>query len=601
MGKKHGIIIGLIILAVIVAMVIFFSACGSQGGGGSGGSPSQNPAVSINSLFDVSGAQAIATASNNTTSGSAIKSFSSSNVTELLKLNASGEISSVLSSTLENKWHPPISVIETGPDGSLYVGFQWGIWVNTTTSSTDSGSQVAFFKIFKTGTVEVVDSTVYGIGTWYGGSENGELPAKQVQFDSSGNIYYLGKTSAGNTILKKKTTAGVISQIGSSNSEVRDFLVTPGGLVLFHGSNVGNWSIEWLRVINGSTVSNIFYNDGAGYLRAYYYQSVGATNYIFLIGENLTLLNENSVPQKYSGITRVTLSSAGAPTTVEALYDDKNMYNDTYSTLGSQLTWGYWDPTEMMNKKFFVTSNYGQVSLPLSLEAGVTEAAIRSFIRKKYQSITTDTLDTLAFAGKTTGESWQLNNYLDDLVAANITGKTWAKWREENGLNGVQFGNAKQLVFASSGKLYAVIRLDNWGSGSSKGDKLFQVVSQYGSAEISAFPQDTANYYKSMNKVHAIGDYAVYLSNKVGNYKIYRLDLTDSSAAPVDMIPSQSNIEIFNYDYDATTGLLFYDVYDLSNNTSYLSKQALTSTTVTSQTSAGAYTITDIVPFKSTN
>lgn len=600
MNKKHGIIIGLIILIVIVAMVIFFSACGSQGGG-SGGSPSQNPTVSINSLFDVSGAQAIAIASNNTTSGSAIKSFSSSNVTELLKLNASGEISSVLSSILENKWHPPISVIETGPDGSLYIGFQWGLWVSTANSSTDSGSQVAFFKIYKTGTVEVVDSSVYGIGTWYGGSENGELPAKQVQFDSSGNIYYLGKTAAGNTILKKKTTAGVTSQIGSSNYEVRDFLVTPGGLVLFHGSNVGNWSIEWLRIINGSTVNNIFYNDGAGYLRAYYYQNIGTTNYVFLIGGNLTLLDANGIPKKYSGITRVTLSSDGAPTAVEALYDDNNMYSDTNTTIASQLTWGYWDPTDMTNKKFFVTSNYGQVTLPLSLVTGVTEASIRSFIRGKYQSITTDNLDNLTFAGKTTGESWQVNNYLDDLVAANITGKTWAKWREENGLNGVQFGNAKQLVFASSGKLYAVIRLDNWGAGSSKGDKLFQVVNQYGSAEIIAFSQDTANYYKSMNKVQAIGDYAVYLSNKVGNYKILRLALTDSSAAPVDMIPNQANIEIFNYDYDATTGLLLYDVYDLSNNTSYLSKQALTSTTVTSRTSAGAYTITDVVPFKSTN
>ncbi|KAF0134949.1 MAG: hypothetical protein FD145_330 [Candidatus Saganbacteria bacterium] len=591
-------LLGFVFLILILIGGILISGCGKQNGDSSG-ERNKGPTVSLSNLFDVSGAKAIATASSaNTVSGSAIKTFSANNVTELLKLNSSGEISSVLSSALASQWHPPISVIETGPDGSLYIGFQWGIWVSSTTSAE---TQASFFKITTSGSIEIVDSAVYGIGTWYGGSENGELPAKQVQFDSAGTVYYLGKTSAGNTILKKKTTAGVISQIGSSNYEVRDFLVTPGGFIIFHGSNVGNWSIEWLRVINGSTVSNIFYNDGAGYLRAYYYYNYETTNYIFLIGENLTLLDENSVPKKYSGITRVTLSSAGLPTAVEALYDDKNMYNETYNTIGSQLTWGYWDPTDMINKKFFSTNNYGQVVLPLSLEAGVTEAAIRSFVRTKYQSITTDTLNDITFAGlAATLESWQVNSYLDDIIAANLSGKTWSKWREENGLSGVQFGNAKQLVFAPNGKLYAVMRLDSWGAGSSKGDKLFQVINEYGGAEITVFPQDTTNYYKSMSKVRAYGNYAVYLSNKVGSYKIYRLDLTNSSASPIDMIPSKSNIEIFNFDYDATTGLLYFDVYDLSNNTSYLAQQALTSTVLTSQVSAGTYTITDIVPFQAT-
>jgi len=581
---------------LMIGISALAAGCGQQPGG-SYSNGSKNPVISTGELFNVSGATAIAAASAaSTTSSSAVKSFSAMNVTELLKLDADGKISSVFSDAFAAKWHPPISVIETGPDGSLYVGFQWGIWLQ---SGSAEGTQAAFFKIGTDGSVEVVDDSINGVGTWYGGSENGELPVKQVQFDSDGNLYYLGKTSAGNTILKKKTTAGVISQIGSSNYEVRDFLVTPNGYVLFHGSNVGNWSIEWLRIIYGSTVNTIFYNDGAGWLRAYYYYTYGGENYVMLIGENLTLLNESAIPQKYSGITRVKLNSTGAPALVEALYDDNNMYNDTYTTIGSQLTWGYWDPTEMANKRFFITDSYGQVKPSLSLEAGVTEASIRAFIRKKYQSVTADTLDSITFAGlAATLESWQINNFLDNLIAANVTGVTWTKWREENGLNGIRFGNAKQIVFASSGKLYAVMRLDDWGAGSSKGDKLFQIVNASGSAEIVGFQQDTANYFKSMSKVRSFGNYAVYLSNKVGMYKIFRLDLNDPAAAPTDMIPTLSNVEIFNFNYDSSTGKLYYDVYDLSNNTSYVASQLLTSTTADSRVSAEGYTITDIVPFK---
>lgn len=594
-SQSSKVLIGICCLIFVVSFVV---SCGQSGGGGG----SENPTISVSELFNVSGAKAIATASSASSASSsisAIKSFSSANVTELLKLSSSGEISSILNSTLTEKMHPPISVIEIGPDGSLYVGFQWGIWVNSTLESTPK--EVAFFKVKPDGATEVVDSTIYGVGTWYGGSENGELPVKQIQFDSSGNIYYLGKNSTGNTLLKKKTTSGTISQIGSSNYEVRDFVVTPDGIVLFHGSNVGNWSIEWLRIIVGSTVSTIFYNDGSGGLRAYYYFSLNNTNYVLLIGENLTLLDQNSVPKKYSGIIRVTLGATGAPTLVENLYDDDNMYSETNTTIGSQLTWGYWDPTQMSNKKFFVTDSYGQTSLPLSLEAGVTEAGIRSYIRDKYQSITTDTLANITFTGLTTTEQWQLSNYINDLVLANVSGKTWAKWREENGLTGVRFGNAKQMLFASSNKLYAVLRLDDWGTGTSKGDKLFQIVNEYGTAEIKGFTQDTANYFKSMSKVRACGNYAVYLSNKVGSYKIYRLDLGNSSAAPVDLLPAKSNIEIFSFDYDSTAGMLYYDVYDMTNNTSYMAQQPLTSTLVSSEVSAEGYTINDIVPFSATN
>ena len=596
----------LILLGILLIVGVFLYSCG-QTEGGSGSSGDHNPAVSASNLFDVSGAKAIATASSGTSTSSAIKTMSAARVTELLKLSDDGTISSVFTESLGSTWHPPISVIETGPDGTLYVGFQWGIWISdgggssgTGESTSGGGKSVAFFRIFPSGTVESVDEDIYGVGTWYGSDENGELPKKQVQFDSDGNIYYLGTGQSGSTVLKKKlASSGAISQIGSSNMEVRDFLICPNGFVLFHGSNAGSWGTEWLRVMYGSTVSNVFYNSGGGWLRSYYYQVIDSVNYVFLVGENLTLLDSSGVPQNYTGIVKVTLASSGAPSLVEALYDDNNMYSDDWGTIGGQLTWGYWDSVEAANKKFFVSNNYGELIRPLSLEAGVTEAEIRAFIRKKYQSITTDTLSSITFAGQAaTIEGWQVSNFLDDLVSANIDGKTWKKWREENNFStGIRFGNAKQLLFADNGKLYAVMGLDTWGSGSSRGDKLFQIVNASGSAEIVAFPQDTATYYKSMSKARAYGNYVVYLSNKVGQYKIFRLNLNSPTTAPVDMLPSRSNIEIFSFNYNPVSGKLLYDVYDLSDNTSYLTEQALTSTTGAIEISAEGYTITDIVPF----
>ena len=431
------------------------------------------------------------------------------------------------------------------------------------------------------------------------------MPVKQVQFvgtAASYDIYYLGRTASGNTILKKKAASGAITQIGSTRYEVRDFVALPNGLVLFHGSNVGNWNIEWLYVYNSGTNSSkrVFYNDGSYWLRSYYYYTYNDINYVVLIGDNLTIYDENDKSGKYSGIVRVTLDSSGNKTAVAALYDDNNMYSETYNSIGDQLVWGFWEPSEMTNKKFFATDSYNQIILPLSLEAGVTEAEIRSYIRNKYQSITYDNLNNLTFTGKTTPEgAWRMANYLTDLIPEHITGETWAKWRQRNDLQSVRFANTKQLIFDSgTNKLYAVISLDQWGSGSAKGEKLFRILDASGNASIEAFPQDTTNGYNSMSKVRIYDKYAVYLSNKGGNYRILRSDLTSPSLSPVNIIPSTlSDIEIFSFDYDSVNSLLYYDVYNLANNTSYIAEQAITSSTMTAQISAEGYTITDVVPF----
>jgi hypothetical protein len=227
----------------------------------------------------------------------------------------------------------------------------------------------------------------------------------------------------------------------------------------------------------------------------------------------------------------------------------------------------------------------------------VTEASIRSYIRNKFQSISVDDLDSLTFAGQTTDTAWALNTYLDNLVAAHITGTTWADWRTANGLSGIAFGNAKQLVFADDGSLYAVMPLDNWGSTTTKGDKLFRIVDSTGTATITAYAQHST--YKNMSKARACGDYVVYLSSKVGVYKILRSDLINPSASPTDLRPTLGeNATIYGFSYSATGNLLIYNYYNGDNNISYYCEQPVDSVTPSVERETTGFTLSgDLLHF----
>ncbi|MFH1826202.1 MAG: hypothetical protein ABH823_02800 [bacterium] len=599
-------------LVVLVGLLMVIGCTQVNPGGGSSDTTEttttipedRNPTMSLSEAFDVTGAKAIASAissSSSTAAGSAIKAMQDGTATELVKIDDEGETSSVYSEDFALSWHPPINCIETGPDGAIYVGFEWAFWVNYTNSDgTSVEGDVAFFKITPDGTISVVDDDIAGVGNWYGGSENGELPRKQVQWDDDGNLYYLAKDrDNGRSILKRKKIDGTIEQIGNTQMEARDFLVTDNGFVLFHGSEVGNWSIEWLRIYEPTNLSSnfVFYNDGQGYLRAYYYLVVGGDSYVFLVGDNITLLDASGREVRYTGIIRVAISAAtGVPGTVTALYDDLNMYSDAYSTIGDRLNSGFWDHQAQSNQRFFAVDDTNMTIIPLSLEAGVTEDTIRAYIRKQYQSTTVDTLDDLAFTGISV-EAWQLTETLNSTVAAHVSGLTWAEWRIENGLNNVSFGNAKQLIANASGEIFAVMRLDDWGAGTSNGDKLFKITNISGEAEMTAYPQDEATYYKRMSKVRIYGDYAYYLSQKVGQYKIFRVDTTDNTSVPEDMISSRSGIEIFSYNYDETGGPdLIFDFYDPDDNSSNFARKNL-ATGVLIVSPIAEFTLTDIVPF----
>ncbi|MFH1541706.1 MAG: hypothetical protein ABIE84_01280, partial [bacterium] len=560
---------------------------------GSGGvATSTTTSTTSAPLFNVSGAVAIASASNSSLSSAGLSAMgikvSDTDANDLMKLTENGSLESILN--IQNGYYPNITVIEVAPDGTLYVGFSSQIYDY---SSYNYSAQGAFFRIFPSGTYEVVDADIDAIYTWYSYAQNGELPVKQVQFDDAGNVYYLGYSNDTYArVLKKKAPDGTITRIGNDNMYVRDFVVCPNGTVLFHGSSSSSYSVEWLRVINpDSSVKNVFYNDGTyGWLRAYFKD---VNNNVILVGSNLVLLDEDLNEKTYKGIIRIPLTD-GVPGTPEALYDDYNMYNDSYSTIGSQLNYGYWDPQESETLQFFSKQSYSTVN-PISLEAGVTEDDVKEFIRNKFQSFTSDTLDNITFEGMATTESWVSSDWLDSVVNANIQGTTWAQWRTANGLDGVDFASAAQLLFADSGAVYAVIDLDNWGSVS-KGDRLYRIIDETGEPSIEAFPQHSS--FKSISRIRLYGDYAIYSSSKLGYYKIYRLDLTDNSLSPVDMIPDYSDVEIYSFSYNPVNQMLMFDVYDLSNNTSYLAQQEITETEVASLVEGEGNRLIDVVPFE---
>jgi len=607
MGKRAFLMVGL-----LLGLTVSILGCAHNGGdvveSPSTTTPTTPPPPTTTiigvtppaSLFNVSGAKAILSAKTVSASSSSVHARSV-NANDILKYTASGDMTSIFSDP--SSAHAIVSVIEKGPDGSLYIGFQGSILDPVT------GSYNAFFRVDPSGSTEVVDDSIVGIGSWSGSSNFGELTAKAVQFDASGNIYYLGHSRAGangspsRQVLMKKAVVGTIAQLGNSNMSIYDFLVCPNGFVLFHGANANDYTTEWLRVNNGTSVNNVFYNDTTtgnyAYLRNYFLDKDGN---IILIGTNLEIQDGNGTVKKYSGVIRVKLDGTGKPNCVEVIYDDNNMYSDN-AAMGSQLVNGYWDGSDY--KQFFNKSG-GNVIVPVSLEAGITEELIHNFIKTKYQHIDSESLNSITFEGMSFAggeivngvQVWNISDKMTQLISANVSGITWKQWRDANGLNGVAFGSAKKIIRTDDGTLYAVMHLDNWGT-SAKGDRLYQLLNSSGQPDIVAFQQDSS--YKMMKKTMNYGGYVIYLSEVGGYSKIFRLDLSHPASPPVDMTSDKANIEIYNYDYNPAAGKLMYDVYDYSNNKSYLAEETLTGTSAETMKEAPGYQILDVVSYTANN
>lgn len=289
--------------------------------------------VYLSDLFDVRGATSVVKTAK--TGDSTLVSSSANQENDLLKIMENGAYQSIFNKVNSN-WNLKIAVMELGPDGSLYVGLDWGIWIRNDYgikqkdqsnfpdfSKAPEGQNVALFKINPNGFTEIVDPDIQGMGQFYNKSF---LAKKQIQFDSEGSVYYLGRQGQ-TTVLKKKTKEGKITQIGSSRMEVRDFMVSVNGMVIFNGANQGDWDTQWLRIFRADgSVFNIYYRENSGWLNSYF---LDKNNNLILVGYNLSLGNDNRI---YNGIVRVNLTQ-GKVNSYEELMND-SIANQQFQGVG---------------------------------------------------------------------------------------------------------------------------------------------------------------------------------------------------------------------------------------------------------------------------
>ncbi|MDI6731991.1 MAG: hypothetical protein QME05_05400 [Candidatus Margulisbacteria bacterium] len=621
--------VGLICLVLVTCGLYLACGCGSQGGTtaetattststslttttSSTTTTTYNPLSGYQTpdeYFNASGAVAVASAARISGTGvDTLHAWETTTADDLVKFTADGSAESIIHGIGSGYYYsyPTIQVIETGPDGSLYIGLSYYITLNVNGSLESS----AFFRIFPdTATVEVVDPDVTSIGSWstYYSSYQGELPSKPIQFDADGNVYYLCSTGASSNILKKKTPAGVISQIGITNMVINNFLVCPNSFVLFQGSN-SDYSAQWLRVITPSNnVSNIYYNSSGssyGYLRSYYSAAYDGHPYVILVGTNLQTYIADSL-RYISGVFKVKLDDTnGEPASLETVLDDNNMYSYSYGTIGEQLIYGYWDYTDGTWHRFFANDASGYIQLPLVVSAEASEASIRSYIRNKYKSTTLDTLDTVTFEGLTSTETptydWEKTSMaiaaLNAVIGANIQGTTWSDWRAANGFSsGIYFGYAKQLLY-NNGWLGAIIDKDGWAASGTMGDAILQVLTSTGQTSLEVFPQDSTR--KDVSRARVYDYYVVYSAAAAGYYKLFRLDTNNAAGSPVDLTASKGNLEIYTFNYNSAARTVLANCYEMSTNSKKLYEISIDDAVVSSEVTAEGYSsFVDVVPF----
>lgn len=311
-------------LAITLLMMLslpFFISCEGNKNKEQGHHDMQSAdSVALSELFDISGATAVVTATKGI-GDSALTGSDSKQENDALKILDNGSFRSIFRK-IHPSWNLKIAVMEIGPDGSLYIGLNWGIWIRNNSTNQDgsipnfsappSGQSVALFRITPHGRTEIVDPDINGMAEFY----NKEfLSKKQIQFDADGAVYYLGR-QGNTTVLKKKEKSGKITQIGNSRMEVRDFMVASNGMVIFNGANQGDWDTQWLRIFaKDGSVSNIYYRENGGWLRSYF---LDKNNNLVIVGNNLVLGSERKT---YNGIVRVNLENSNV-LSFDLLLDD---------------------------------------------------------------------------------------------------------------------------------------------------------------------------------------------------------------------------------------------------------------------------------------
>ena len=219
----------------------------TPGSGDEGGTPVPTP-VPAALKFNFDGATALALADNIDAASTfrygekPLKASSAQGKSNLRKVLSGGGLQEVLESG-----EATVSQFLVGPNNKLYVLFDSGC-VN------DSCSQRCVLGAVDTatGVMTCIDDELDYI-SWDNSANNSVASKKPLQFDSQGNLYYLGNANGMRVLRKYKQETGTREDLINQNIEINGYLVMADGTVLLAGYT-SSTSTSWLRKrrLNGS-------------------------------------------------------------------------------------------------------------------------------------------------------------------------------------------------------------------------------------------------------------------------------------------------------------------------------------------------------------
>lgn len=141
---------------------------------------------------------------------------------------------------------PKVSKFFVAPNGQIYVQFMMPF------PMIDGGTSCSFYSFsLDTGEPTCIDPNLQGMH-WFGGWMNQRYTNPGVQFDTAGNVYYMGYTTSigqsGAVLRKYNTSNGQITELANQNTRIDDFAVLPDGAVIIVGGTNSTGS-EWTRVV----------------------------------------------------------------------------------------------------------------------------------------------------------------------------------------------------------------------------------------------------------------------------------------------------------------------------------------------------------------
>lgn len=324
--------------------------------------PAGEPCV----IFQVSGVVGIALA--------ATSSSCSGNVACAVAVAGDGTTSSLYAAGSDA---PAVRDFYSAPNGRLYVVF------NTPWRLVVGGSVCVLAEVnTDTGVPTCVDPAMTSIqttmGNMYGISSNGNPP---VQFDSAGNIYYMGVAyGAGFMGLTLRASAnGTIRNIVNDNVTVYDFVVLTDGTVLVSGATTSTQA-RWLRKIgstgkienlltssqptflrtfaDGNAYFGVSSNSGGGPTVQRYVTANGAVDSVPWITNSLTWITGTPGTNDAASVCPTNRSSIGAFCSSSGVYSTNFLNFGTTRTIGISTMPGvgsgsqmvqYWPTLDMEN------------------------------------------------------------------------------------------------------------------------------------------------------------------------------------------------------------------------------------------------------------